>query len=330
MHWRNSQTVVNSAYMTEGCFWTASADTMKAQAHSAVSGALASNLKSILVEERMKQPPEYVGLFKEVWDSAPNYDQALASIAAHERTVISDDSPFDRHMRDEETALSQAALSGKALFEGKANCIACHEGPLITDQAFYNIGLPTNPAFLEDPQRQIAFRERMRFSGFEKSDFLHLDRDPRRYRKSKDLADIGKFRTPPLHYLAYTAPYMHNGVFFDLFEAVAFYNKGWEDDPFDNNSAKIKPLKLTEEERRSRRLSGQPVRQRDPRRKTEIALLWPARFPNGRAVVEASMPLSRVLATPPEYGLVGPQCARGTRWHGSSRPGCRARALSWV
>ena len=55
MHWRNSQTVVNSGYLTEGWFWTSSAATLEAQAHSAIAGALAGNLKKVLAEERMKQ-----------------------------------------------------------------------------------------------------------------------------------------------------------------------------------------------------------------------------------------------------------------------------------
>lgn len=248
MHWRNSQTVVNSAYLTKGWFWTGSADTMEAQAHSAISGALAGNLKRVLAEERMKQIPEYVRLFKEVWGSPPNYDEALASIAAYERTVISEDSPFDRYMRGDRSALSEAAVRGKALFEGKAGCIACHQGPLLTDQAFHNIGLPTNPAFTQDPQRQIAFRERMRSKGFEEQDYLHLDRDPGLFRKTGHPEDIGKFRTPPLRYLAYTAPYMHNGVFFDLREVVEFYNRGGEQEPFETKSDRIVPLGLADSE----------------------------------------------------------------------------------
>ena len=65
---------------------------------------------------------------------------------------------------------------------------------------------------------------------------------------TKKLADIGKFRTPPLRYIKYTAPYMHNGVFFDLREVVEFYNKGGEKEPFGNKSEKIKPLGLTDAE----------------------------------------------------------------------------------
>jgi len=248
VHWRNSQTVVNSAYL-DAWFWTSSSPTLEKQAHSAITGALAGNLKPVLAEERLKQIPEYVELFKRVYGAAPNYDQALSAIAAYERTIVSDDSPFDKNMRGDMSALTEAQLRGKALFEGKASCIVCHNGPLATDQKHYNIGVPKNPAFEEDPQRQIAMRERMRSKGFEEKDYLHLDRDPGRYRATKDKADIGKFRTPPLRYTLYTSPYMHNGAFFTLEEVVDFYNRGGDDDPFGTKTDKIKPLGLDDKEK---------------------------------------------------------------------------------
>lgn len=248
VHWRNSQTVVNSGYL-DAWFWTSSSPTLEKQAHSAITGALAGNLKPVLAEERLKQIPEYVELFKRVYGTAPNYDQALSAIAAYERTIVSDDSPFDKYMRGDESALTEAQLRGKALFEGKASCIVCHNGPLATDQKHYNIGVPKNPAFEEDPQRQIAMRERMRSKGFEEKDYLHLDRDPGRFRATKDKADIGKFRTPPLRYTLYTSPYMHNGAFFTLDEVVDFYNRGGDDDPFGTKTDKIKPLGLDDKEK---------------------------------------------------------------------------------
>ena len=87
MHWRSSQTIVNSGYLTKGWFLTSSAATMENQAHSAISGALAGNLKKILAEERMKQIPEHVRLFREVWNAAPNYDQALDRLT-HHRDIV--------------------------------------------------------------------------------------------------------------------------------------------------------------------------------------------------------------------------------------------------
>ncbi|MGI9501979.1 MAG: cytochrome-c peroxidase [Geminicoccaceae bacterium] len=247
-HWRNSQTVMNSAFL-DAWFWTSSSPTLEKQANSAITGALAGNLKPILAEERMKQTPRYVELFREVYGTAPTYDGALSAIASYERTLVSDDSPFDHYMNGEEAALDEAQLRGMALFEGKANCVACHNGPLLTDQEHYNLGLPTNPAFEEDPQRQIAMRERMRSKEFSEDDFLHMDRDPGRYRATKDKADLGKFRTPPLRYTLYTLPYMHNGVFYTFEEVVDFYDQGGGEDPFGTKTEKLKPLSLTDDEK---------------------------------------------------------------------------------
>ncbi|MGI9498611.1 MAG: cytochrome-c peroxidase [Geminicoccaceae bacterium] len=247
-HWRNSQTVVNSAFL-DAWFWTSSSPTLEKQANSAITGALAGNLKPILAEERMKQTPRYVELFRAVYDTAPTYDGALSAIAAYERTVVSDDSPFDKYVNGDEGALDEAQLRGKELFEGKANCIACHNGPLMTDQKHYNLGVPANPAFEEDPQRQIAMRERMRSKEFAEEDFLHLDRDPGRYRATKNKGDIGKFRTPPLRYTFYTLPYMHNGVFYTFGEVVDFYDQGGGEDPFGTKTDKLKPLGLTDDEK---------------------------------------------------------------------------------
>jgi len=248
VHWRNSQTVVNSAYL-DAWFWTKSAKTMEAQAKSAMTGPLAGNMNPRLAEERLKQVPEYVALFEEVYDEKPTIEKALSAIAAYERTVISGDSPFDQYMRGDDTALTEQQLRGKALFEGKANCIACHNGPLMTDQQLHNIGVPPNPAFETDPQRQIAMRERIKSKGVEEEVYLKFDRDPGHFLDTKKDEDFGKFRTPPLRYLAFTAPYMHNGVFFTLEEVVDFYDRGGDEDPFGTKSADMKNLDLTDKEK---------------------------------------------------------------------------------
>lgn len=152
-------------------------------------------------------------------------------------------------MRGDKAAMTAEQLRGKALFEGKANCIACHNGPLLSDEMHHNTGVPVNPDFATNPQRQIAMRERIRGKGIPEEVYLKLDRDPGRYLETKKNEDFGKFRTPPLRYLAYTTPYMHNGAFVTLEEVVDFYDRGGDDDPFGTKSDLVKPLHLSAQEK---------------------------------------------------------------------------------
>jgi cytochrome c peroxidase len=248
VHWRNSQTVVNSGYL-KSFFWSSASPTLEHQANSAATGALAGNIQTRLGEERMKQIPLYVDLFERVYGARPSWERAMLAIAAYERTIVSDDSAFDRYMRGEPGALSAQQLRGKALFEGKAGCIACHNGALLTDGGHHNTGVPPNPEFITDPQRQIAMRERIRGKGIAEEVYLALDRDPGRYLETKKDEDKGKFRTAPLRYLVYTAPYMHNGVFLTLEEVVDFYDQGGGQDPFNTKSTLLRPLMLTAAEK---------------------------------------------------------------------------------
>ncbi len=263
LHWRNSQTILNVAYLDKW-FWTGSSPTLEAQARAAITGPLAQNMNPGLAEERLKQIPEYVKLFQEAFGGPPTFENILKAIAAFERTILSRNVPFDRYMQGDKAALTPEQVKGLELFQGKAGCIQCHHGPLFTDQDFHNLGVPKHPAFEENPLRQIAMRERMKAKGIPEAVYLAFDRDPGRYLDTKQEEDKGKFRTPPLRELKYTAPYMHNGVFTTLEEVIEFYDKGGGEDPFGTKSPLIKPLGLTTEEKAALRaflesLSGEEV-----------------------------------------------------------------------
>lgn len=53
----------------------------------------------------------------------------MLGIQLYESTLVSDDSRFDRYMDGDSNALSSIEKDGMALFTGKANCVACHNGP---------------------------------------------------------------------------------------------------------------------------------------------------------------------------------------------------------
>ncbi len=225
-HWRNCQTIVNSAYYNK-LFWAGSVTSLEAQARSAAKGGVAGNGESDVMEERLRQAPEYVRRFGDVFGTTwPELDDAWKAISAFERTLVQRDTPFDKYMLGDKEALSEKAKLGLELFEGKAGCSRCHNGPFLTDERYYNTGVPANPTFEEDALKQITFR----FENYAKGVSEHLYRTVKHdlglYFRGKRKEDMGKFRTPTLRYLDFTPPYMHNGFFFTLEEVVDFYDEG--------------------------------------------------------------------------------------------------------
>jgi cytochrome c peroxidase len=254
-HWRNIQTIINSAYYNK-LFWAGSSRSLESQAETANRGAVAGNGERDMMEARLYQIPEYRKRFKEVFgDEWPLLKNAWRAIAAFERTLVQRDTPFDRYMKGDKAALSPEAKKGLALFSGKAGCIQCHNGPLFSDQKYYNLGVPENPGFEEDPLKQITFRFEQYAKGVHEEIYRKTKTDLGLFYRAKTQTDMSKFRTPSLRYAKYTAPYMHNGAFFTLEEVVDFYNEGGGEDQALRNhgiatkTKKLKKLNLSDEEK---------------------------------------------------------------------------------
>ena len=255
VHWRNSQTIINAAYYDK-LFWAGSAMSLEAQAKDAAKGAVAGNGEDDIMEARLALVPEYVERFKEVFgDDTPKIHNAWRAIAAFERTMIQRDTPIDRYLLGDKSALTESQLRGKSLFEGKAGCIACHNGQLAADQRFYNIGVPPSPWWEDDGLAQITFRFELYSKGVTEEMYRRTKADPGAYFRAKRKEMLGKFRTPSLRYTKYTAPYMHNGTLSTLESVIEFYNRGGvtEDGRTtgfpETKSPLIRPLGLTEDEK---------------------------------------------------------------------------------
>lgn len=245
-HWRNTQTILNAVYYSK-LFWAGEATSLEKQAETAWTGALGHNLDPDMAEERLRQVPEYVRLFRDIFgDLAPGFGSAAAAVAAFESTIISRDAPFDRYMEGDDSALSEPALRGLGLFAGRAGCSACHSGPLLTDESYHNLGVPENPKFKDEPLRQITLRYQQRSRGVPEEVYRSADRDLGLYYVTKLDGDKGKFRTPSLREVARTGPYMHNGVFGSLREVIEFLNRGGGQDS--NKDPLLKPLGLSPQE----------------------------------------------------------------------------------
>ena len=155
------------------------------------------------IMKRVLNVPEYQKLFQEAYPHVSTdelgFQHAANAIAAFEIDAFTMlDSPWDRYLRGDDGALSAKEKQGATLFYGKAGCDRCHSGDLMTDQKHHNIGIPQ--------------------FGPGKGNAAPLDVG--RFLETGKRTDRFAFRTPPLRNVTHTAPYMHNGAFIDLKDAI--------------------------------------------------------------------------------------------------------------
>jgi cytochrome c peroxidase len=246
-HWRNANALYNVAYF-EKLNWDGARSSIEDQNEGAWSGAVAGNIDADTAEERLAQIPEYRAMFKAVYgDDHPTWPNALRSVSAYQRTLNSKNVPFDAFLRGETQAITPAAKRGYALFSGTASCMPCHDGPLLSDDRYHNLGVPPSPDFLNSPSKQITFRFEQSSNGVPRNLYESAKDDLGLYYVTKRVEDIGKFRTASLRELKHTAPYMHNGVLKTLPDVVEFYDRGGGDHA--NKSSLLKPLGLTNDQK---------------------------------------------------------------------------------
>lgn len=211
------------------------------------------NMDMRLMQERVKQDPVYVEMFKAAGYGEPSNGGVRKAIPEYLKTLTSRGSSFDAG------DLSQDAKDGYAIFKSNG-CNSCHSGDRFTDDQPYNTGVPTNPEIFAEPERHIAFVTYAKFMGVE--NYMNLREDLGAYIRDHREESKRTFMTPGLRELTYTAPYMHNGMFETLADVVTFYNQGGGDDA--NKDARMKPLGLSDWEQRKlvaflESLSGDPL-----------------------------------------------------------------------
>lgn len=244
MERRNSQTLINVAY-NEALLWDGRAGALEKQALGPIQNPLHMNQSLDLLVEKLKAVPEYVEQFQKVFGTSVSPEGLGKALAAFERTLITRDAPFDRHMGGDRQAMSESALQGMELFRGKARCILCHNGPNFTDNQFHNLGVPDAP-LLSHPLVQASIRfdaKRMNVQ-----EYQQVRQDWGRYLVTKAEKDKGAFKTPTLRNVTQRDPYMHNGVFQSLEEIIGFYDRGGG--AVSGKSPLVQALGLTAQEKR--------------------------------------------------------------------------------
>ena len=204
---RSAPTVWNSAFLSVQ-FWDGRAPTLEAQAKGPVTNPIEMGMKDWdTTMARLKSIPGYAPLFKAAFgeDNPMTADNAVKAIAAYERTLITSNSPFDRYVKGEKTALSSQQIKGMNTF-ANIGCTACH-----SDANFSGPTMPMGTGwFMKFPT----------YAGSQYESKYRLTEDQGRYEATKNLADKHMWRVPTLRNVALTAPYFHNGAVKTLDEAV--------------------------------------------------------------------------------------------------------------
>ena len=157
---------------------------------------LASNLTPD-IQAALAANPTYPALFQAAFGSPAITARGIAlAIATYERTLISNQTPFDAFIGGNQQAMTMMQAMGLQIFNGPGRCNICHTGPLTTDNSFRNIGL--RPIFEDDGRRGVT-----------------------------NLAvDGGRFKVPGLRNVGLMSTFMHTGGQGSLQEVVDFYNRG--------------------------------------------------------------------------------------------------------
>lgn len=170
--------------------------------------------------QKMRKIPEYQEAAKKIFNR--NFDPFVLtrSIATFERTLISDNSPFDQfYYQKKKNKLSGEAQKGWEIFSEKLYCIQCHSLPYFTTFQVENNG------------------------------YTSLDsKDLGRFRIHGDSTDLGKFKVPTLRNIMLTAPYMHDGEMKTIEDVIDFYAQGGR--KVKNQSPIIQAFRLTEREKK--------------------------------------------------------------------------------
>jgi cytochrome c peroxidase len=159
------------------------------------------------VMDRLLAIPEYVQMFAAAFPNTSTsqlrFRHAAEALAAFQAAAFTKtDSPFDRYLDRDNSALSGQAKRGALFFTGEGQCVTCHNGPFLGGQTFANVGAPQiGPGMGKELPLDLGRGE---IDNFEFYKFA--------------------FRVPPLRNVELTAPYTHSGAYATLEAVVEHYS----------------------------------------------------------------------------------------------------------
>lgn len=206
----NAPTVYNAVYNFVQ-FWDGRAKTLAEQAAGPPLNPV--EMASTSFDEiiaKLQADREFAKSFLAVYPDGITQENITDAIEEFERTLVTPNAPFDKYLRGDVTAISDAQKDGYELFK-KYDCATCHVGPNLGGQSYELMGL-----------RRHYFTER----GTELT-----NEDNGRFKETGQERDRHRFKVPGLRNVALTWPYYHDGTRVTLEDAVrdmARYQSGVE------------------------------------------------------------------------------------------------------
>jgi cytochrome c peroxidase len=229
---RHSPVIWNTAYF-EAFYWDGRSGSLEAQAKGAWGGGNMGVGKDNLEKKaaELSKIKGYAKQFKKVFpEEGVTADTIAKAIAAYERTLICDDTAYDRYAKGDDGALTDEQKKGWSIFMGKGQCVVCHAPPLFSSAMgvpgglYYNVGIGT--AGKDESEVDVG---RAKISGSD--------------------TDWAAFKVPSLRNVSKSAPYFHDGSVPTLAGAVKLMAGGGIDNK--NKSPLVAKRNLTEPELKS-------------------------------------------------------------------------------
>lgn len=186
---RSSPTLWNIGYHKE-FYWDGRSKTLEDQALAAWTKAN-MGAKADDVVKNLNAIAGYREQFQKVFGGPATPANVVQALASFERTIISGDTAWDHFRAGDKSALSESAQRGWQVFQ-EAKCTNCHDGMLLTDQQYHNVGIGMDA---KEP-------------------------DLGRGAITKKPEENGAFKTPTLRDISKSAPYFHDGSVATLSDAV--------------------------------------------------------------------------------------------------------------
>lgn len=194
---RNSPTVFNSA-LNFTQFWDGRASTLQHQASEPVVNPVEMGMTTWeQAINNIKSDPNYVKLAKSLYNSELNEHVVTHALAEFEKTLLTPNSPFDRYLKGDQSAISEQQKKGYSLFKAYG-CVSCHQGTNVGGNMFQKFGV------LNDIAMQRGT----------------LAKDLGRYNITGNEWDKRVFKVPSLRLAVKTPPYFHDGSVATIEEAV--------------------------------------------------------------------------------------------------------------